>query len=402
MLGAIGAGMLSGAQNLISGLISGHAQRKREQDMKRQWNSDNRSNRQWVNEANAKEEAWNDKVQRRAWAAAKVPVIVKQTGKDVVTTKNTGKDVSTQTQTGGVDFKRLIKDAEAAGFNPVTYLNAGGLGAYAWTKGRSETKYGANQQVSTAYGGVTTTYNEHVFDASLVGLSKTPYHVYQKGSAPINTAPSGAEAFAGAIGAGVNTYLAAQQQQDQNAFQRDLMYGQLQGTQRMTHTQPTMRSFTAPAMSSTSGGNSSGGGYLGSSVGSASSPGGYRSLPMGSFGSMNIPANVPSASDLSNEIGEVSDVLWPLAFGQDVWDSSPDMRYKVREALFPGAQKPGNQPVFYGPFLMYDKNDAIGKTIQAARNIPARIEYLKATTPTWFSGKDDRLVKFPSAERFGY
>ena len=39
----------------------------------------------------------------------------------------------TQTQTGSIDLKRLVADAEAAGFNPLTIVRAGGLAGYAST-----------------------------------------------------------------------------------------------------------------------------------------------------------------------------------------------------------------------------------------------------------------------------
>lgn len=52
------------------------------------------------------------------------------TSDDQVSHTGTNRQRDTTSTTGSIDFKRLVNDAEAAGFNPLTVLRAGGLAGY--------------------------------------------------------------------------------------------------------------------------------------------------------------------------------------------------------------------------------------------------------------------------------
>lgn len=119
-----------------------------------------------------------------------------------------------------VDTERMMADAEAAGFNPVTWLMAGGMGAY--TQSKQTQDYEVNGKT------VTTGQNA----AAAAQLAQP-------------TAPSFGEVLGGALTTGFNLWNDERKQQQANLFQKELVDMQIKGrAQPGAYSGP--RSFYAP------------------------------------------------------------------------------------------------------------------------------------------------------------
>lgn len=104
------------------------------------------------------------------------------------------------------DFKNIPTDAMAAGFNPVTWINA----------------------LGPSYG----------------SLLSTGYTIKSQGqAAPTAQVPSGLEVFGGALSAGVNTFLSDQRTLQSQDFQRELVDRQLAGQLKIAQSRGQTLSF---------------------------------------------------------------------------------------------------------------------------------------------------------------
>lgn len=215
-MGPFGAALIQGGTSLIGGLFQGHAQRKAAKDLNRQNNRVNRVNREQINLKNAADTKWRNEAMARARKAARHPVNIKQ----------------------------MMSDAEKAGFNPVTWLNAGAMQMY-------------GQKV----------------DVEMANLDNPATGLWQRSGPVGSTASYGpGMAIGDAIQAAGNTFLAAQQQIDQNNFEREMTMMKIAAANVPSHNAggrslggvPSYRSTAATADNGylTVTPNSGGGGYL--------------------------------------------------------------------------------------------------------------------------------------------
>lgn len=193
-LGAlIGAGA-----SLVGGLFGASSKRKQERQNAKAKQKNDEANLKRVLEMNAD-------VRARAEAAASQPIVT----------------------TNDVDVEAMMAGAAKAGFNPVTWLRNGGLAAYARSK---VTGSGA-------------------MEAALAGQT-----IFQAGDPIPKTAPTNGEVFGNALsqlGGGISDYMG---QQQQNAFQMQLLNAQLDGNNRAAARRAASGNNSPNFMRSLSGG----------------------------------------------------------------------------------------------------------------------------------------------------
>lgn len=222
MLGAI----VSGLTSLASGILGRDSARKR---------AEAETNNQLMinNQSRADATAMNIAVQKRAQAAAKVPIVTKTVNKPTVVTSSPTTVRTTHISNEGVYTKSnladLVKDAEANGFNPLSVLRAGGLGSYSTSRnfgGSTDTTYSSGGKVTTSGGDTTTTVTgSTAMDAALAGQ-----HLPMLMSInPQTQVPGVGEVIGNAINAGVNQWQDDRRQSQQNQHQMDMLNAQLSG-----------------------------------------------------------------------------------------------------------------------------------------------------------------------------
>lgn len=115
-----------------------------------------------------------------------------------------------------VDLKRMVADAEAAGFNPLTVIRNGGMAGYS----KSVELPGYQMLMPTAF-------------------HETPYqqqHIFQTGAAPTSAGPAPVQGvgsvFAGALQDGFSQFMSQTRINEQQQFQRELLNASLAGVQR--------------------------------------------------------------------------------------------------------------------------------------------------------------------------
>lgn len=131
--------------------------------------------------------------------------------KEVTTEVHSGRD--TVTSAGSVDYEQMMKDAEAAGFNPVTWVNAGGLSAY--SRNVTTSDYGST---------VTTTRTGH--NAGIVAQIKASLmspQLFQMQSSQVPLVPNATQAIGQAGQAAVNTFAQQDAMQQSQDFQREML-----------------------------------------------------------------------------------------------------------------------------------------------------------------------------------
>lgn len=196
----LGAAIAAGA-SLISGLFgrsSAKKQAKKEEEAIRRAND----------QATALAQQMNKEVRARADAAALVPV---QTSKEHA-------EGGVSSTRGGVDMAAFMAAAEDYGFNPLTFLRSGALSLFA----TSET-----EDVRWSDDFICTT-GESAMEAALSGQ-----HMPSLQPVIASTrVPGVGEVLGNALQAGTNQYLSDMSQDQQNAFQMDLLNRQLAGSAR--------------------------------------------------------------------------------------------------------------------------------------------------------------------------
>lgn len=260
----IGAAIGAGA-SLIGGLIGQSSKKKQEERNIRDQRNTDAANHRRVVEMNAD-------VRRRAEAAAAVPIVT--SGWERIASS--------------VDVEGMMAAAEKAGFNPVTWLRNGGLAAYART---------------------SRDYSESVTGSRAMEAALAGSEIYQQGQAYQRTAPTQGEVFGNALaqfGSGVSEFLT---QQQQNAFQMQLLNAQLQGNNRAS----AQRAYQQQR----SGGNS---------------PGAVRSLTSMPVSQLvgSLVSNAGSGA-LSEKKAPIPDLWVPMrdnsvsGGGRVVWVANPDV-----------------------------------------------------------------------------
>lgn len=156
----------------------------------------------------------------------------------------------TETTTGGVtrygrvansvDVAGMVKAAEAAGFNPLTFLRNGGLAAYMQTDSydREENDLVRTQSHNLSVHTVTKGHNA-VAAAQLASPQTMQYT-----AAPTSNIPSMGSVVANAAAAGFNQWNADRTRQETQDFQKELLYTQLDAAQRSPY--QGSRSFYVP------------------------------------------------------------------------------------------------------------------------------------------------------------
>lgn len=173
--------LVSGGISLLGGLFSSMGQKSRDKK--------NAEAARKANEANeARVTKMNADVRRRAERAASVPI------------------VTNQQTAGSVDVKGMMAGAEAAGFNPITWLRNGGMQAYARTTSSSQV------------------YNSQLMDAALAGST-----IFQESAPPLSTAQTTGEVIGNALNTGASAWVNEASQERQNQFQMGLLQMQLDG-----------------------------------------------------------------------------------------------------------------------------------------------------------------------------
>lgn len=258
---ALGASLISGLASLAGGLLGRDSARKR---------AEAETNNQLMinNQSRADATAMNIAVQKRAQAAAKVPIVTKTVNKPTVVTTSPTTTRTTHISNEGVYTKSnladLVKDAEANGFNPLTVLRAGGLGSYSTSRnfgGSTDTTYTSAGKVTTAGGDTTTTVTgSTAMDAALAGQHMPVLMSIN----PSTQVPGVGEVLGNAINAGVNQWQDDRRQSQQNQFQMDMLQAQLKGANQRGSSGDWFGSPRAV----TAGGNynTAGGGNLGSAA----------------------------------------------------------------------------------------------------------------------------------------
>lgn len=194
--------------------------------------------------------------------ASKIPLVTTDEHEFKSTITDT-RDTASNTATGissWVDFGRLVKDAEAAGFNPLTALRNGAVGGYfnSLTNTAQVSRDTASQTNDTRYK-TTQTVTGH----NAMAGAGSPM--------PVSTAPSLGTVFAGAAQDGFNIYREGQAQAQADNLQRELMKAQIEGINRANSARS--RSFYVPTNIRQSGGAArTGGADLSRNAGSKGSP----------------------------------------------------------------------------------------------------------------------------------
>lgn len=153
--------LISGGTSLLGGLLDPPKSNKG------MMSSIAKSNIKRINNVNIAEAKWNRMVERKA--------------------RNAG------------DF--MMKEAERLGFNPVTYLQAGGL--------------------------------QHAYNVATIGLSKPAFHYYERDTGTLQqSGTTTGQAIGNALQAAGSSYIATQQQIQQNELQKELMGMQLEALNR--------------------------------------------------------------------------------------------------------------------------------------------------------------------------
>ncbi|QCS37302.1 hypothetical protein [Tortoise microvirus 82] len=219
---------------------------------------------------------------------------------------------STSTESS-VNIEGMMKAAEAAGINPITFIRNGGLQAYAKNSGWDVTTRSGHNAVAAAQLRMGTMHQ----------ISATPIsHVPGAGEA----VGQGISQFAGAAGNYFNQQSAqaftADQAQLQRDFQREMLMAQLGGVQQGGSI-PGGRSFYVPGFS-TAGPTvtrQTQGGLAG--IGTPTAPtAGDREVtnpyPVGS--GINVDPRWVNAEQAESRYGDILQELFGVAtFGADVW-----------------------------------------------------------------------------------
>lgn len=280
-------GLLSGGASLLSGLFD------KPKNNKGMMSSISKSNQQRIARANAQDEAWNKRVVA---------------------------DMTRVARWNNFDAAGMMKAAEKSGFNPVTFLNAGGIAAFT---GRAD----------------------RMLQAKSGGLSKPGYQAYIRDTGQLQqTGTTMGQAIGNALQSGVNTFLSISQQNDSQEFQKSLMQMQLAGVQRSAT--PANRLFSVPMSGGVEtgrqvkvgGGNPSGGGggfWWDQKPNTAGNPGG-TTLRTG-IGDWWLPG--PDAQVIEDVLGE-SEIISGIYGGGRILTSiyAPSNWKRVGRGLYENAK----------------------------------------------------------------
>lgn len=341
MLGAL----LTMGGSLLSGLLGQSDEKKRlkAQEFARQ--QANVHNQQAIEAFNQRSEAnanrLNAEIRKRADKAAKVPVVT-QSSRHVTDTQVDTRHAETQSS---VDIDGMMAAAEKAGFNPVTFLRAGGLQAYAKSVSDETGKHTqslwekSSQKVTGA----------NAMDAALAGQHLPALMAYQEaGQDQSMNYPGTGEVLGSALKSGVDKFVSDLDQSRQNDFQRDLLERQLAGRNRSGVGGGSMYVPYGVQYGGTS--NNGGSGALGG--------GGGVSL----FGTaINPDKGTSDANDFENRYGELGD--WVGGAAAALSDA-----YKFIQTHPEMVEKKTGVPQDWTGWVVNNSPDAMGKQIgEAAR-----------------------------------
>lgn len=355
--------LLAGGLSLVSGLGARQAAKSQQ---KRQAANDmiaNAVNKQRVDEQNAT----NAKLGKQL---LKVKEKSTETTSGTVTTQHDEYEdaaiASSQDNYSYVDTAGMMQAAEDAGFNPVTWLNAGGMQAYTQTGSRglttSSSRSGSTDAVTT---NMTTSSTRSGMNAAAAYNLMSPESALVTASQATNI-PSVAQAVGNAGTAALDVYRQDAARQQSQDFQRELLNLQLDAIQKAKANPGSTvnRTISTGTPSySTSGGTVTRGG-------AASRSGGLSPEPK--VGTWTNPqplkaGDPPTSSDVLTSVGIKSNPYFPdaggaitqrygegveiiaglgIAAGDLYWNLPEAVKENLRNSVStkrPGAGKPGYQ-----------------------------------------------------------
>lgn len=180
--------------------------------------------------------------------------------------KNT-KEVTTQDHAGGsrqdnysyVDTAGMMAAAEASGFNPVTFINAGGLQAYTQT-GSLSADWSQDTETRTGHNAVAV--------ANLKAQLMTP-ETFLMDAGVAQNIPDIYSVLGDAAGAGIKAYSDQANVNDAQSLQRELLNTKLAAIQKNAQSNRSSGSLTSVPSISTSGGTRTSGSASGGGAGAS-------------------------------------------------------------------------------------------------------------------------------------
>lgn len=321
--------LIAGGLSLVSGL---GARQSAKSQQKRQAANDMIANQ--VNEARIAEK------NRRNLELGKALLKTKETTREQINETRT--ETTALDNYSYVDVDGMMDAAERAGFNPVTWLNAGGMQAYTQTgtRGVTESTYKADN---------TTTRRGHNAAAAYALMS--PESALMTASQATNI-PSIAEAVGNAGKAAFDVYRQDAARQQSQDFQRELLGLQLDAIQRNRGSGVTggtqvgngTPSYSTNGSTVTRGGSASSGGGLSMHSAPISGPilkAGDPAEATNPWSAFNGRVNMrmPDAGGaFSDRYGEAGEMIYGLGLmGIDAWENLPP-QWKVGITTRPPAR----------------------------------------------------------------
>lgn len=214
-----------------------------------------------------------------------------------------------QRSTGGIDFAAMLRDAESAGFNPMTVLRNGGMAGYATSNTVTDTK----------------------FDSTYKPIRELMTYVAPGEIPQFSSLPSAPQVAAvNPVGDALNAGLAAYQQYDPLAGQRAALEMGLARAQIDNYKSDTAANYfrmktptwTAPTVRTSSGGF--GGFQRGAGNGAPNGLGAYnpeanRSTVTNPWANGSVESGLPDASAIEDRYGEPAAWVYaPVVSGIDM------------------------------------------------------------------------------------
>lgn len=289
MLGALISGGLSLASGLLGGLGKQSSEKKQEEQLRQQRAEEKAAAVNYNARTTRNALLMNKLVRKRADRAAKVPLVEETTGEG--------------------NLQKLVADAEASGFNPLTVLRAGGQGFYASSR--------------------KTTTGHNAMEAALAG-QHLPQLMTEVGQTSVQTARTGTDVLTSGLAAGVSGFQSGLEQEWQNQHALNLVQAQLQGAQRQGAYSGSRFGYVPSAVGAGGRVTSNGSGVLRSAnatlngnpmllspqqigatqVSNEETLGGGFCL--GSFGCVELDPNVSTGDHMETLLGEAAGFIWPF------------------------------------------------------------------------------------------
>lgn len=245
-----------------------------------------------------------------------------------------------------VDVDAMMDAADRAGFNPQTWLNAGGMQAYTQTGSRSRTDGGyASWSRDVDSSTTTTTRKGHNAVAAMQLMSPESALVT---SSAVPKIPTVAEAVGDAGAAALKTYREDSARLQGQDFQREMLGKQIQAIQD-NNARTMSRTVNQGTPSYSTSGETVTGGKTGSLSPRPSLPGELKlgdaaeaTVPFTAFG-LDVDRRWPDAGGaVTQRYGEAAEMLYGLGLmGVDAWKNVPlNLKRGITEPALPATTPP--------------------------------------------------------------